>query len=110
MTPIFTCQLLDDATIALVWQERLAGSMALELQAAIDELHGVEAVHVYRYGARIDLAPHVVTLEDLTGSIQAALELVVVPVWGPIEFEVEGLGGCGDPDCPGCGGGTCEPE
>jgi hypothetical protein len=78
--------------------------LALELHAAIDELYGVEAVHVYRYGARIDLAPHVVDPMDLAALIHAALELAVVPVWGPIEFEVEGLEGCGDPDCPGCAG------
>lgn len=99
MTNTFTYQLLDEATIALVWQVRLAATMGRDLHDAIDALHGIESVEVFRYGARIDLAPHVVDLDALPGQLQAALELVVVPVWGPIEFEVNGFGFEGDPDC-----------
>jgi hypothetical protein len=76
---------LDASNLILRWTERLANDFEVRLKDRLEDLPGVEHVHLRRYSATIFLATHVITyqafasiLRDVISQPPLQAELTVI--------------------------------
>lgn len=79
-------EVLGRTSIEIRWTTRLTDTVARAIEEELDDIPGVEFVHMRRYSAVVAVGEHVRRVHDVAGDIWEAF--VLEPIQGALRFSM----------------------